>query len=79
MNKLLILEGADASGKTTQAKKLVEEKGFVELRLPNYDFFSGKLIKKANQTNKEGVAETSYQLFQMWIILMFSIIKLFHY
>ena len=49
--KLIVIEGSDASGKATQAKRLVErfEKEGQEAELiafPRYETFSGSLVKK---------------------------------
>ena len=51
VGKLIVIEGADASGKATQAKRLVKklegEGQVVELiSFPRYETFSGSLVKK---------------------------------
>ncbi len=51
MNQLIVLEGADASGKTTQAALLVEafkkqQKHVLALKFPRYDSIYGRLITR---------------------------------
>ncbi len=64
-NKLYILEGVDASGKTTQAELLAKRLGWVELALPNYNNETGALLEVMKNTSKEGVSEEYFQAVMM--------------
>ncbi len=63
--KLLILCGTDSSGKTSQAGLLVERENYTELRLPDYELETGKLIKQFNNSGKKDIEESAYQSLMM--------------
>lgn len=44
--KIIAIEGADRLSKSTQAKLLSEKLGWIYIKFPNEDYYSGKIIRK---------------------------------